>query len=54
MLSKIAIEEFRTIYRKEYGREISYSEAMRQANNLIRLYKNILPTLKNETYKTKN
>ena len=49
MLSKQAIEEYKTIYRTQYGKELSLAEATKQANNLIRLYKTILSPLKNET-----
>ena len=49
MLSKQAIEEYITIYRNQYGKELSLAEATKQANNLIRLYKTILSPLKNET-----
>jgi hypothetical protein len=49
MLSKQAIEEYKTIYRNQYGKELSLAEATKQANNLIRLYKTILSPLKNET-----
>ena len=49
MLSKQAISEFRIIYREKYGKELSISEATKQANNLIRLYKAVLPTLKSGT-----
>jgi hypothetical protein len=43
-----AIEEFRAIYRDQYGIELSYTEAMEQANNLIRLYKAVLRPLKTD------
>ena len=49
MLSKQAIEEYKTIYRNQYGKELSLAEATKQANNLIRLYKTILSPLKNDT-----
>jgi hypothetical protein len=49
MLSEQAIEEFRAIYRNQYGIELPLSEATKQANNLIRLYKTILSPLKNDT-----
>ena len=45
MLSKQAIEEFRVIYLKEYGVELPYAEALRQASSLIRLYKTVLPVV---------
>ena len=43
MLSEQAIEEFRVIYQKKYRVELPYKDAMQQANNLIRLYKAVLP-----------
>ncbi len=49
MLSKQAVEEFRTIYRNQYGKELSFADATKQANSLIRLYKAVLSPLKNET-----
>ncbi len=49
MISKQAVEEFRMIYRNKYGKELSYAEAMEQANDLIKLYKAVLYPLKNET-----
>ena len=49
MLSEQAIEEFKVIYRNQYGIELSLAEATKQANSLIRLYKAVLPPLKNET-----
>jgi len=49
MLSEQAIEEFRAIYRNQYGIELPLSEATKQASNLIRLYKTILSPLKNDT-----
>ncbi|MBT6049117.1 MAG: hypothetical protein HOG49_20165 [Candidatus Scalindua sp.] len=48
MLSKQAIEEYRIIYRNEYGKELSVADATKQANSLIRLYKAVLPLLMNE------
>lgn len=54
MLSKQAIEEFRVIYRNQYGKELSFADASKQANSLIRLYKAVLPLLKNKTLQNKN
>ena len=42
MLSKEAIEEFRAIYKAEYGEEISFEEAERKGMNLLLLYKAVL------------
>lgn len=38
-LPKEAIEEFKVLYKKEYGLELSDEEASRQANKLVDLYK---------------
>lgn len=46
MLSEQAIEEFRVIYKNKYGKELSFEEARKQANDLIRLYKGVFPSLK--------
>lgn len=47
MLSKTAIEEFKTIYLKQYGIELPDAEAVKQANGLLRMYKAVLqPPLK--------
>jgi hypothetical protein len=48
MLSNQAIEEFRVIYRKKYGVELPYEESLKQANNLLRLFKTVLPPVENE------
>lgn len=39
MLSDKAIEEYRRIYKKRYGKEISVKEAVEQGQNLINLFK---------------
>ena len=39
MLPKEAIEEFKKLYKKHFGEEISDEEASRRANNLVDLYK---------------
>ena len=49
MLSEQAIEEFRAIYRNQYGIELPLSEATKQASNLIRLYKTVLSPLEDDT-----
>jgi hypothetical protein len=38
MLTKQAIEEFQQLYRKHYGRDISFDAAADQAARLLRLY----------------
>ncbi len=54
MLSEQAIEEFRIIYRNQYGKELSFADATKQANSLIRLYKAVLPPLGNEVSQNTN
>jgi hypothetical protein len=39
MLSEIAIEEFKELYEKRYGVQLSDEEASSRANNLFKLYK---------------
>lgn len=41
-LSQKAIDEFKTIYRAEFGREITDDEALRMGWNLLCLYKLLL------------
>ncbi len=48
MLSEQAIEEYITIYRNLYGKELSFADAAKQANSLVRLYKTVSPPLNNE------
>lgn len=38
-LSKQTIEEYRQIYREEYGKEISFEEAEKQGTNLVELFR---------------
>ena len=38
MLPKEAIQEFKKLYAKNYGIELSDEEATRRANNLVALY----------------
>lgn len=48
MLSKDAIEEFKAIYKKEFGEDISDEEALEKGTELINLFKVIYrPILKN-------
>lgn len=37
MISKEALEEYKRIYKKEFGKEISDAEALEQATKLFRL-----------------
>lgn len=39
MLSRKAIEEYKAIYKKEFGKEITDSEAEEQGMKLLRLFK---------------
>ena len=39
MLPKKAVEEFKKIYKKSYGVELSDEEATDKANRLVNLYK---------------
>lgn len=39
MLPKEAIEEFKILYAKNFGVELSDEEAARRANNLVELYR---------------
>ncbi len=43
MLSKDAINEFKAIYFRKYGISLSEQEAMEHANQLIGLYKSVVP-----------
>ena len=38
-LSKEAIDEFKAIYKKEFGKDLSDKEALEMATNLINLFK---------------
>lgn len=49
MVSKEAVEEFQEVYLREYGRKLSYSQAEKQANNLLQLYKSFLNQSKEDT-----
>jgi len=42
MLPQDAINEFKDLYRKQYGVVLSDTEAARRANNLMRLYRAVL------------
>lgn len=52
MLSKEAIEEYREIYKKVYGEDISYAEAEEQGNRFLNFFKIIckpIPKTKEQT-----
>lgn len=38
MLSKEAVLEYQKIYRKHYGKEISYEQALEQGTKLLQLF----------------
>jgi hypothetical protein len=42
MLSDKAIDEYREIYKEEFGRDISVEEARKQADNFLKLMQLIL------------
>lgn len=53
-LSKKAIDEYKEIYRREYGKTLTDQEAYEQASNLLRLFKVIyrpLPSEKKQKFK---
>lgn len=39
MIPKEAVEEFKKIYKKEFGVDLSNKEALRRATNLLNLYR---------------
>jgi len=47
-LSKKAIEEYKEIYQREYGKTLTDQEAYEQASNLLRLFKVIYRSLPSE------
>lgn len=49
MLPPEAIKEFKELYRKRYGVEISDEEAVLRANNLVNLYATLYGSDENET-----
>lgn len=47
MISQEALEEFKKIYKKEFGEDISDKDALNEATNLLNLYKTVyLPLTK--------
>lgn len=52
-LSKKAIDEYKEIYRREYGKTLTDEDAYEQASNLLRLFKVIYRPLPSEK-KNKN
>lgn len=57
MLPKKAIEEYRKIYKEQYGKEISYAEAEEQGTKFLSLFKAIyrpIPKEWKEKYDSEN
>ena len=54
MLSKEALDEFKVIWRKEFGTEISDQEATDQAINLLTLFNAIYKPIKREWVEQKD
>lgn len=54
MLSKNALEEFKTIWREEFGTEIGDQEATDQAINLLTLFSAIYKPIKDEWVEEKD
>ena len=48
MISKEAIEEFKVLYKKVYGEDISDQEALKRATNLLNLYSIVYSPVKKE------
>lgn len=53
-LSKEAIEEYKRIYRKNFGEDISDEEAREQGENLIDLFRVIYRPIPGKNYGTEN
>lgn len=48
-LSKKALDEFKAIYKAEYGVELSNAEALDKGIRLLRLFKEVYRPIKNTT-----
>ena len=48
MISKEALEEFKAIWKKEFGKDISDAHALEQATNLLTLMKVVYSPIKKE------
>lgn len=53
VLPREAIEEYQIIYKRLYGREISYQEAQSQGVELLNLYKAVYRPIRKEWVKLK-
>lgn len=51
MLSKKALEEFKTIWRKQFGEDISDEKATEEGSNLLNLFNVIYRPIKKEWLK---
>jgi hypothetical protein len=54
MLPKNAIQEFKRLYKKRYGVDLSDEEASFRANNLVELYAVVYKKSKSQKYDQKN
>lgn len=50
MISKEALKEFKRIYKKEFGEDISDKDALDEATNLLNLYKAVYLPLNKTDY----
>ena len=50
MLNRSQVEKFQEIYRREYGKEISYEEALENAIKLVEMVRQIYKPIKKEDY----
>ena len=51
MISKEALDEFKMIWKKEFGTDISDEEALKRATNLLNLFKAVYKPIKKEWLK---
>lgn len=54
MLSKEALEQFKAIWKEEYGKEIPDAEALELGTNLLTIFAHIYRPLKKEWVEDKN
>ena len=50
MISKEALEEFKTIWKKEFGEEISDEKALDKATRLLNLFKAVYKPITKQEY----
>jgi len=53
MISKKALEEFKKIYKEEFGSDISDEEALEKATNLLNLFRVIYKPIRKDWIKDK-